>query len=103
VEGVADNFSQWPGVKLQVGRIPEVLVDVGPVAFMHVDLNHAGAEEAAVRHFGPSLAPGGTILFDDYGFRGHEAQKHAADRLARELGLSILSLPTGQAVAGRAA
>lgn len=95
-EQVARNFAEWPGVKLMVGRIPEVLTDTGPVAFLHVDLNNAVSEEHAVRHFWPSLSPGGAMIFDDYGFGGYEPQRESADRLAAELGFEIFSLPTGQ-------
>jgi len=93
---VAENFAEWPGVQLVVGEIPGTLLDTSPVAFLHVDLNHAVPEEAAVRHFWPKLTAGAPVIFDDYGFQGYEAQRQAADRLGRELGFRILSLPTGQ-------
>jgi Methyltransferase domain len=95
-ESVAENFAEWPGVKLIVGKIPGTLLDTEPIAFLHVDLNHAAAEEAAVRHFWPKLIPGAPMIFDDYGFQGYEAQRAAADRLGRELGFRVLTLPTGQ-------
>jgi hypothetical protein len=95
-EAVAENFAQWPGVQLVIGRIPETLLDTGSVSFLHVDLNHAAAEEAAVRHFWPKLTPGAPMIFDDYGFQGFEAQRAAADRLGEELGFRVLTLPTGQ-------
>lgn len=95
-ESVAENFAAWPGVRLVIGKVPETLLDTGPVAFLHVDLNHAAAEEAAVRHFWPKLTPGAPMIFDDYGFQGYEAQRDAADRLGRELGFRVLTLPTGQ-------
>jgi len=93
---VAENFAEWPGVKLIVGQIPGSLLDAGPIAFLHVDLNHAVAEEATVRHFWPRLTAGAPVIFDDYGFPGYEAQREAADRLGHELGFRILALPTGQ-------
>ena len=36
------------------------------------------------------------VVLDDYGFRAHIEQKHAMDAFARSVGVSILSLPTGQ-------
>jgi hypothetical protein len=96
LQSVAENFAEWPGVQLVVGRIPETLLDTNPVAFLHVDLNHAGAEEAAIRHFWPRLTPGAPMIFDDYGFTGYEAQRESADELGRELGFRVLSLATGQ-------
>jgi Methyltransferase domain len=95
-ERVAENFAEWSGVQLVIGAIPYTLLDTGRVAFLHVDLNNAAAEEAVVRHFWPRLAPGALIIFDDYGFAGYEAQREAADRLGRELGFQVLALPTGQ-------
>ena len=93
---VTENFAEWPGVQLVVGEVPGTLRDTEPVAFLHVDLNHAAAEEAAVRHFWPRLTPGAPMIFDDYGYQGYEPQRQAVDRLGRELGFRILTLPTGQ-------
>jgi hypothetical protein len=93
---VAANFAQWPGVQLVVGKIPDTLLDASPIAFLHVDLNNAHAEEAVVRHFWPRLTVGAPVIFDDYGFPGYERQRETAERLARELGFDILTLPTGQ-------
>jgi hypothetical protein len=95
-DAIARNFSEWPGVELVIGRIPATLRDTAPVAFLHVDLNHPDPEEAAVRHFWPRLAAGAPVIFDDYGFPGYETQRGAVDRLGRELGFQVLSLPTGQ-------
>jgi len=100
-EAVAPTFNEWPGVRLVVGEIPASFESleaqtVGEVAFLHVDLNHAPSEEAAVRHFWPKLDTGGTMVFDDYGFQGFEASREAADALGRELGYTVLTLPTGQ-------
>ncbi len=95
-ERVARSFTRWPGVELIVGRVPETLRDTERIAFLHVDLNHHAAEEAAVRHFWPRLAPGAPMIFDDYGFQGFERQRDAADRLGEELGYRVLALPTGQ-------
>jgi hypothetical protein len=95
-DAVAANFAEWPSVRLVVGRIPETLGEVERVAFLHVDLNHAAPEEAAIRHFWPRLAVGGVMVLDDYGFEGYERQRVAADRLSHELGFSVLALPTGQ-------
>jgi hypothetical protein len=35
-------------------------------------------------------------VFDDYGWTGYQAQKHAADTFMRQRGLAVLELPTGQ-------
>jgi hypothetical protein len=103
-EEVAENFKQWPGVKLVVGQIPGTLEqeDIGEVAFVHIDMNHPSPEEAAMRHFWPRLVRGGVMVLDDYGFRSREAQGDAFDRVAAELDIAILALPTGQGMAIKA-
>ena len=97
-EGVAQNFAEWPGVKLVVGEIPATLAKekIDQVAFLHIDMNHPVPEEAAIRHFWPRLVAGGVMVLDDYGFAGHEAQREVHHQMSRELGFSILALPTSQ-------
>ena len=99
-EPVAGNFREWPGVQLVVGRIPETLQDItiDRVAFLHIDMNSPAPEAAAVRHLWPLLVPGGLMIFDDYGFGPYEASRDSADRLADELGFTVLACPTGQGV-----
>jgi hypothetical protein len=40
--------------------------------------------------------PGAFVLIDDYAFYGYVSEKIAMDRFAQEMGIKILSLPTGQ-------
>jgi hypothetical protein len=49
-----------------------------------------------LEYFYPKLVPGGVVLFDDYGHRGHHLQKELADEYASTQGAAILTLPTGQ-------
>jgi len=100
-EEVAANFAEWPNVKLVPGRIPQTLstVEIDKVAFLAIDLNAPEPEEAAMRHFWPRLVTGGMLVLDDYAYRGFDDSRASADRLASELGFSILSLPTGQGLA----
>ena len=97
-EGVRENFREWPGVQLVVGTVPDSLgqIESGPVAFVHIDMNRPSPEEAALRHFWPRLNPGGVMVLDDYAHAGFEAAHASANRVAAELGFSIVSLPTGQ-------
>jgi hypothetical protein len=94
----AENFHEWPGVELVVGRIPDTLatVSIERVAFLHVDMNNPDAEEAAVRHFWPGLVPNAAMIYDDYGFPNFESSRIRADKVAADLGFQILALPTGQ-------
>jgi hypothetical protein len=99
IDDVRDNFAQWPGVCIVVGRLPDTLSsEPDRVAFLHVDLNQAPPEQAVVRHFWPRMVPGGVLVYDDYGFVGFEASRRAADELSHELGFSILASPTGQGI-----
>lgn len=98
LQRVRDNFAQWPSAIVVPGLVPEILdrVDTRQVAFLHLDMNAASPELAALRHFWPMLPRGGVVLMDDYAFVGYEEQKKAIDALGGELGFASLSLPTGQ-------
>jgi len=95
---VAKNFEEWPRVNLVQGQIPEVLTNLNDVrvAYLHVDLNYAAPEVAAMEFFWPRLVPGALILLDDYGFVGCRKQRIAADDWAKSAGVSVLSVATGQ-------
>jgi hypothetical protein len=98
IDRVRANFAEWERVHIAAGVIPEVLADVpvGNVAFLHVDLNCALPEIAALEHFWPRMSRGALILLDDYCYLGHTEQGDAADRFAASKGAQILALPTGQ-------
>ncbi|NQV81246.1 MAG: class I SAM-dependent methyltransferase [Alphaproteobacteria bacterium] len=97
-ESVRARFAKWPNVKVIAGTVPDVLHDTAPeqVAFLHLDMNCAGAEIAALEFFYDRVTNGGVILLDDYGrtefvglFEAYEAWFGAHDQ-------RILELPTGQ-------
>jgi hypothetical protein len=98
VDSVRANFAQWRNHRVIVGAIPETLeqVDARAVAFLHIDMNCAPPEVAALRFFWPRLSPGAFVLLDDYAFFGNEEQRLAMNALASELGAPICALPTGQ-------
>jgi hypothetical protein len=95
---VRDNYREWPNVEIVQGVVPEVLPALGidRVAFLHLDMNCAFPEAAALRHFWPLLSPGAMVLLDDYSYFGNHALKRAIDSVAQSLGIEVLSLPTGQ-------
>jgi macrocin-O-methyltransferase TylF-like protien len=97
-DGVQANFSEWSNVRFVKGSIPDTLPEVtaDAIAFLHIDMNCAPPETAALRHFWDMITPGGLVLLDDYAYRGFEPQKEAMDALTAELGVAVLSLPTGQ-------
>ena len=80
------------------GRVPEVLDEVSPetIAFMHIDLNSAKAERAALEALYDRLSVGGMIVFDDYGWTACVEQKVAIDEFMAERGVRVLEIPTGQ-------
>ena len=80
------------------GSIPETLpmVDAERIAFLHIDLNCAPPEVAALEHFWDRLERGAPVLLDDYAYWGYRQQKVAMDALAARLGVAIMSLPSGQ-------
>jgi|SRR5579872_2284554 len=98
LERVRGNYAEWPRIEIVQGRVPEILPAVGTqsVAFLHLDMNCAYPEAAALRHFWPSISPGGVVLCDDYSYSGFEAQGRAIDEVVAEVGARIVTLPTGQ-------
>jgi predicted O-methyltransferase YrrM len=99
-EACVKRFARYPNIHVVRGRIPEVLAERAParVAFLHLDLNSAAAESAALDRFRERLAPGAVVLLDDYGWRAFRAQKLAADEFFGKLDKPIMELPTGQGV-----
>jgi methyltransferase family protein len=97
---VRANYSEWPSAVVVQGAIPEVLpaLDIGAVAFLHIDMNCAYPERAALEFFWNHLSPGAIVLLDDYAYFGHDQQTGAIDSTVLELGANVLSLPTGQGV-----
>lgn len=100
VDVVRANFAEWTNQRIIVGAVPETLqqVDTAAVAFLHIDMNCASPEVATLRYFWPRLSPGAMVLLDDYANRGRDEQRIAMDEVARELGVVICALPTGQGV-----
>ena len=97
---VRANYSEWPNAVVVQGAIPDVLpaLNIGAVAFLHIDMNCAYPERAALEFFWSRLSPGAIVLLDDYAYFGHEQQASAIDASVRTLGADVLSLPTGQGV-----
>lgn len=82
------------------GLIPDTFDDAAPetVDYLSIDLNAAVPTVAALEFFVPRLAPGGAVLFDDYGHRGYEDTRVAVDSFFDGRVGSLLKLPTGQAI-----
>ena len=98
VARVRANFAEWSNAIVVQGAVPDVLpsVDAASIAFLHLDMNCAYPERAALEYFWDRLSPGAFVLLDDYAYHGFESQAEAIDAVARSLGFDVLSLPTGQ-------
>jgi hypothetical protein len=98
VEEVRRNFSQWRNVRIIQGPVPATLpmVKANRICYLHLDMNGAEPEVAALKYFWETLVPGAMVLLDDYAYVGYESQKIAIDATAKELEVRVLSLPTGQ-------
>jgi hypothetical protein len=97
-DSVRENFAEWQRVHVIEGTIPDTLTEVESqrLAYLHIDLNCAPPEIAAIEYFWDKLTPGAPVLLDDYAYFGFTPQKLAMDEFARTHGVSICSLPTGQ-------
>lgn len=96
---VVKKFARWPNARVVRGRVPETLEalrDAERLAYASIDMNVAAAEMAAIEFLWPRLVRGAPLLIDDYGWAAHVNQKHAWDAWARNTGVAILALPTGQ-------
>jgi Macrocin-O-methyltransferase (TylF) len=98
MDRVRSNFSEWPNAQIVKGTVPDVLseISIPSIAFLHLDLNAARPESAALEYFWSRISNNGVVLLDDYAYMGYEAQKAAIDELGEKIGFSTLSLPTGQ-------
>ena len=98
VDRVRANFAQWPRARLVVGAVPETLAQITStrIAYLHLDMNAAPPETAALGYFWSRLVAGAAVLLDDYAYLGYTEQKRAMDDFARAHGVAVCSLPTGQ-------
>jgi hypothetical protein len=102
---VLDNFAEWPGVTLHPGNVFDTLeaADLRDIAFLHIDMNCAAPEVHVLQKLWPRMKPGAFLLLDDYAYTGYESQYDAMREVAKELGIEIMSTPTGQGIALKAA
>jgi hypothetical protein len=97
-DSVRANFAEWPRAVIVQGAIPESLAQVTPrqVAYLHLDMNCAPPEIAALTHFWDRLVAGAPVLLDDYAYQGYTPQRLAFDEFARSHDITVCALPTGQ-------
>lgn len=97
---VVQTFARYENAIVVRGVVPDVLpaAHVEGVCFLSIDLNCVEPSIAAAEYFWPRMARGAAMVLDDYNFRFFADQKAAFDVFAEEIGVEILSLPTGQGI-----
>jgi hypothetical protein len=97
-EQVKRLFQAYSNVHIIRGSVPDTFDQSAPnaVAFLHIDMNAAVPERAAIEFFWDRLVPGAIVVLDDYAWVACHAQKVSMDQFAAQVNVPILSLPTGQ-------
>ena len=96
---VRKKFEAYPQVKVVKGEIPGVFAGQSPeaIAYLHIDLNEAPAEIAALDALFGRMVPGGILILDDYEWAiGYRGQKIAEDPWFEARDYRVIPLPTGQ-------
>jgi hypothetical protein len=96
---VQEKFAAYPQVRMIKGSIPQVFERHCPerIAYLHIDLNQAPAEIAALDHLFDRMVPGGVLILDDYEWSGfYRPQKLAEDPWFEARHYRVMPLPTGQ-------
>lgn len=99
LDETAKNFSQYSSVTLMPGSLPQSLSALPTtqlLSLVHLDLNAEKPEIESLAILWPQISSGGLVVLDDYAWPAHANQYAAHNKLAHELGVSILTLPTGQ-------
>jgi hypothetical protein len=92
------TFKDFPYVKIIKGMVPGTLPQVpsDKIAFLSIDMNCIAPEIAALNYFWGKLSKGGIIILDDYAYVTCDLQYQAHNAWAKEKGIKILTLSTGQ-------
>ena len=107
VPGIADQvrarFASHAWVHVVEGTVPDTLGDPpDAIGYLHLDMNSAEAEFAALEVLWPRVSAHGVVVLDDYGWTAFQPQQVAAQAFFGARGVPILELPTGQAVVVKA-
>ena len=96
---VKETFAPFK-VEVVKGLVPDTLpaCTSEKICYLSIDMNVTEPEIKTAHYFWDRIVKGGVIILDDYGFPPHITQKHAFDAFAKEKGVEILCLPTGQGI-----
>jgi O-methyltransferase len=98
-ESVREKFAAYPQVRVIKGLIPDSFALGCPdrIAYLHIDLNQAPAEIAALDALFDRMVPGGVLILDDYEWAGiYRKQKLDEDVWFEARKYRVMPLPTGQ-------
>lgn len=92
------RFAGYSQVRLIKGFIPDSFAQGIPeqIAYLHIDMNNAEGEIAALEHLFDRVVSGGVIILDDYEWSVYRSQKLAEDPWFEARGYRVVPLPTGQ-------
>ncbi len=97
-QSVVDRFKPYSNIEVIKGRVPDTLAQKSPerIAFMHVDMNSAKAEVAALEILFDRVSPGGIILLDDFGWTVAKQSQSEEISFFQKKSHMIMEIPTGQ-------
>ena len=97
-EKVCERFAKYPNVDVIKGVVPDIFEETSPkkIALLHLDLNAAQAEVAALDALKSRLSNGAIVLMDDFGRKEQLALAEALMEWWLVHDHHILELPTGQ-------
>ena len=98
VDEVRLKFAAYPQVRIVQGEIPGSLSESPDrIAYLHIDLNQAPAEIAALEVLFDRIVPGGIVILDDYEWAmAYRRQKLLEDPWFEARSYRVMPLPTGQ-------
>ena len=99
-EEVKEKFKEFESMTIIPGYVPETLskLNADKVCFVSIDFNCVEPEREALSFIWDKVVKGGIIIFDDYGFPGHDPQKLSHDEFAQSKDCLIYTCPTGQGI-----
>lgn len=102
LNGVMERLAEFSNIRFHAGFMPETFAEVSDVdgySFVHVDVDIYPSVKSCLEWFWPRMAPGGVVVFDDYGFYPYRnSARVAVDEFFENLPESPWPLPTGQAI-----
>lgn len=98
-EHTKHNFIEFENVKVIRGVLPECLENhyINKVAYLAIDLNNAASEMGVIEYLWERLVIGAVVVLHDYAYSDQfSVQARAWEEFSNDVGVSILTIPTGQ-------